>query len=65
MNILTVRDAHGRVVHEQQVDPTETIQWTWTAGETVTLGAPFGWQLNGHRFDCRCSTCRPDIWRLP
>lgn len=23
-----------------------------------------GWQCNGHREDCRCETCRPDIMRL-
>lgn len=21
--------------------------------------------VKGHRFDCRCETCRPDIVRLP
>lgn len=24
-----------------------------------------GYQLNGHRADCRCVPCRPDIVRLP
>lgn len=24
-----------------------------------------GFQFNGHRHDCRCETCRPDIPRLP
>lgn len=28
-----------------------------------TLPKP-GYQFNGHRSDCRCTTCRPDIWRL-
>jgi hypothetical protein len=23
-----------------------------------------GWQFNGHRTDCRCETCRPDILRV-
>lgn len=30
---------------------------------SMTTARP-GWQLNGHRSDCRCVTCRPDIWRL-
>lgn len=24
-----------------------------------------GYQMNGHRADCRCEPCRPDIIRLP
>ena len=30
----------------------------------LTLAKP-GYQLNGHRTDCRCESCRPDIVRLP
>lgn len=26
--------------------------------------AASGYRLNGHRTDCRCETCRPDIARL-
>ncbi len=30
---------------------------------TMTSPKP-GWQLNGHRADCRCPTCRPDVHLL-
>lgn len=32
---------------------------------TLTLYLPeSGHHLNGHHADCRCESCRPDIWRL-
>jgi len=37
----------------------ETLQLT----SSSTMPAP-GWQCNGHRVDCRCETCRPDIARM-
>jgi hypothetical protein len=37
----------------------ETLQLVGT-----TVMAEPGWQLNGHRADCRCLACRPDIVRL-
>lgn len=36
---------------------------TLTLVSSSTEPAP-GWQLNGHRGDCRCETCRPDIFRI-
>ena len=37
----------------------ETLRLTGTM-----VMAQEGWRLNGHRDDCRCETCRPDIVRL-
>jgi hypothetical protein len=65
MNILTVRDASGRVVRETPIDSSTTIQYALGDGLSYSIMAPPGYKLNGHRIDCRCETCRPDIWRLP
>lgn len=66
MNTLTIRDQDGQVIRERALGPDEVV-WI-SLGEhhmtSATISAPPGWQLNGHRFDCRCGTCRPDIWRL-
>jgi hypothetical protein len=44
-------------------EPPEPQRVTWTM--TVTAAMPlFSYQLNGHRCDCRCVTCRPDIFRF-
>ena len=53
---LTVEHGHlvETTVYDAELNPV---------GGSVT--AKQGWQLNGHRHDCRCETCRPDIWRLP
>ena len=66
MNILTIRDATGRLVSERPV-PEGTIVFTWPhpvlgPEVSVTIAPPPGYQLNGHRIDCRCGTCRPDLY---
>lgn len=64
MNVLTVRDNTGQVVRSELCDGLGRIEvgrLLWGGG-TVTLMAMPGYQLNGHRFDCRCGTCRPDLY---
>lgn len=64
MNILTVRDNTGQVVRSELTDGMGRIEvgHLLRDGSTVTLMAMAGYQLNGHRSDCRCGTCRPDLY---
>jgi len=55
---IAIETQDGHLVTRRVYD--ETLQFVGS----MTQPAP-GFQLNGHRADCRCETCRPDIWRLP
>lgn len=63
MNVLTVRDNAGQVVRSELLDGLGSIEvgHLLRGGGTVTLMPMAGYQLNGHREDCRCGTCRPDL----
>lgn len=58
MDFVTRDERAHRVITRSYDDETLDLV-------TVTLMPEPGWQLNGHRMDCRCETCRPDIFRLP
>ena len=62
MNLLQVRDVHGEVVRADIIDGIGRLDLGLLhGGETVTIMPMPGYQLNGHRWDCRCATCRPDL----
>jgi hypothetical protein len=54
---LTV-EQDGHLVYINSYD--EQLNWIGSRWQ-----AKPGYQMNGHRDDCRCETCRPDILRLP
>lgn len=65
MNVLTIHDNHGTIVRSELVDGIGPINvGLLHGGGTITLLPMAGYQLNGHRWDCRCVTCRPDLGRL-
>jgi hypothetical protein len=55
--LTTDTERHRDTLREYDDETLELI--------SVSIAAEPGWQLNGHRADCRCTTCRPDIVRLP
>jgi len=62
MNVLTIRDNNGTVVRSELVDGYGPIDVGLVrGGGTASLTPLPGYRLNGHRFDCRCGTCRPDL----
>jgi len=64
MNILQEYQA-GQLIRETLVGDAFTVQLSTSNDRAFALVPPSGYQLNGHRVDCRCEICRPDIWRLP
>ena len=58
MSDLELSVEHGHLVETTVYDDALTP----TGGRVEPLP---GFQMNGHQTDCRCVTCRPDIWRLP
>ena len=62
MNLLQIRDNSGEVVRTDLVDGVGLLDVGLVfGGATVSLLPMPGYQLNGHRFDCRCGTCRPGV----
>jgi hypothetical protein len=61
MNLLEVCDEYGRVIRADLIDGTSVTDIDLAHGGTVTIMPMPGYQLNGHRWDCRCRACRPDI----
>lgn len=52
--MVQINTEHGHLV--EQVTYDENLRAIWR-----TWSPKPGYQLNGHRVDCRCSTCRPDL----
>jgi hypothetical protein len=65
MNVLKEYDADGQLVRERPVGVGEVVDFSVPSDHRWSLEPEPGFQLNGHRVDCRCAACRPDIWRLP
>lgn len=55
---LRVEVERGHLLDERGYDEGLNLVWS------MTMARP-GWQLNGHRADCRCGSCRPDLAGLP
>jgi hypothetical protein len=62
VNLLHIRDGQGRVIRTEFLDGFSTVNLgLLPGGGTATIVPMPGYQLNGHLYDCRCGTCRPDL----